>query len=603
MIIRDHFNADFSLFVPWQLGSQSCEKVFRSARSMSNIFSTVINFSLLGLLRRLHRLQIQSNLQAQSEVTGIAYPQVHKHESKDGTNSFISYSIDSISNTAIGEAVSLAHIAAKASIDSLGMDALLNEYEQSSNLPVPDTDTLSDCDADVDSDLDTDEEVEDPSDALVESSIECASDIEKDIAALTSSDLIDSGVKQKLTSFKQSFPQFKRSSNSTIPIYTLSQDITDEKMVISPFLEVKHENYSIFIRKTTVLWLLQESERVSNDRLFRIREKKPFSSESTKFEKQTRKQEDTLPEISSDVKLGEIGVFMRNGKLKIGKILQFSKFKNKSVSGRQFKESTARISSDIGVVCSWFELMSGSENVFQLCSENDKQNTVHYYIPLSDYVCTLTSKCIQTKDKEGNSNTSIMHIAANQKVMMTMDCLRLTDSCKKYISNAVPKKCFDVGSSSCSGSVIWTTIDKTNLYESDRLALLGKTEYLNDNHMLCALILLKQAFPELGGLESTLRQQKGLTPLPDRPSLQILHINDNHWVVASTIDCPPEANILLYDSLYTTINNQTKLLLAELVHSTKSTFTVGLANVKKQSGSKDCGLFSVAFVTDIHSKK
>ena len=99
MIIRDHFNADFSLFVPWQLGSQSCEKVFRSARSMSNIFSTVINFSFLGLLRRLHRLQIQSNLQAQSEVNGIAYPQVHKHESKDGTNSFISYSIDSISNT------------------------------------------------------------------------------------------------------------------------------------------------------------------------------------------------------------------------------------------------------------------------------------------------------------------------------------------------------------------------------------------------------------------------------------------------------------------------------------------------------------------------
>ena len=57
-------------------------------------------------------------------------------------------------------------------------------------------------------------------------------------------------------------------------------------MVISPFLEVKHENYSIFIRKTTVLWLLQESERVSNDRLFCIREKQPFSSESTKFEKQ-----------------------------------------------------------------------------------------------------------------------------------------------------------------------------------------------------------------------------------------------------------------------------------------------------------------------------
>ena len=61
---------------------------------------------------------------------------------------------------------------------------------------------------------------------------------------------------------------------------------------------------------------------VSSDRIFRIREKQPFSSESKKFEKQTRKQEDNLPEISSDVKLGEI---MRNGKWKIGKVLQVSK--------------------------------------------------------------------------------------------------------------------------------------------------------------------------------------------------------------------------------------------------------------------------------------
>ena len=151
----------------------------------------------------------------------------------------------------------------------------------------------------------------------------------------------------------------------------------------------------------------------------------------------------TLPEISSDVKLDEIYVFMGNGKWKIGKVLQFSKL---SVSGRQFKESTARISSDIGVVCSWFELLSGSENVFQLCSENDRQNTVHYYITLSDYHCMHTYKQLhstcstlcwhwettttQINDKEGNGNTSILHVAANQQVMMTTDCLRLSDSYK-----------------------------------------------------------------------------------------------------------------------------------------------------------------------------
>lgn len=43
MTVRDRFNGEDSLFVPWLLGSQVCEKIFRSARSMTNSFSTMIN--------------------------------------------------------------------------------------------------------------------------------------------------------------------------------------------------------------------------------------------------------------------------------------------------------------------------------------------------------------------------------------------------------------------------------------------------------------------------------------------------------------------------------------------------------------------------------
>ena len=49
----------------------SLVKNIRSARSMSSTFSTVMNFSVLGLLRRLHRLKIQSQLQAESYQSGI----------------------------------------------------------------------------------------------------------------------------------------------------------------------------------------------------------------------------------------------------------------------------------------------------------------------------------------------------------------------------------------------------------------------------------------------------------------------------------------------------------------------------------------------------
>ena len=43
--IRDNFPGNDALFRPWCLGSQSCEQMFRTVRSMSSTFSTVIHFS------------------------------------------------------------------------------------------------------------------------------------------------------------------------------------------------------------------------------------------------------------------------------------------------------------------------------------------------------------------------------------------------------------------------------------------------------------------------------------------------------------------------------------------------------------------------------
>jgi len=71
-------------FLPWLLGSQCCEKLFRAARSMSSTFSTVINFGVLGFLQRLNRLQIQIKLESECDQTKIRYPRVEAHRKKDG---------------------------------------------------------------------------------------------------------------------------------------------------------------------------------------------------------------------------------------------------------------------------------------------------------------------------------------------------------------------------------------------------------------------------------------------------------------------------------------------------------------------------------------
>ena len=74
--VRDSLFPNSKCFMPWKLGSQSCKKIFRAARSMSSTFLTIINFRILGLLRRLHQLHVKVCQEAECNQTDIRYPRV-----------------------------------------------------------------------------------------------------------------------------------------------------------------------------------------------------------------------------------------------------------------------------------------------------------------------------------------------------------------------------------------------------------------------------------------------------------------------------------------------------------------------------------------------
>ena len=57
------------LFSPWLFGSQPPSVLLGT-------FSTIINFNILGLLRRLHKLQILFEIESQISGTGIIYPNI-----------------------------------------------------------------------------------------------------------------------------------------------------------------------------------------------------------------------------------------------------------------------------------------------------------------------------------------------------------------------------------------------------------------------------------------------------------------------------------------------------------------------------------------------
>ena len=92
-------------------------------------------------------------------------------------------------------------------------------------------------------------------------------------------------------------------------------------------------------------------------------------------------------------------------------------------------------------------------------------------------------------------------------------------------------------------------------------------------------------------------QSANVAPTP-KSSLQVVHVNNNHWIVASTSE-NNKPDIIAYDSLNATIYTTMQVILAKLVNSKNDYFTIGARQVNTQSGTKDCGLFSAAYCTSL----
>ena len=143
-----------AIFFPWLLGSQVCEATFRTIRSMNSTFSTTINFGMLGLLRRLHRLQIQTMLQADT-TSPVTFPRVLKHQCKE-LNSSYTKPIYDIKNQEIVDAVKRAEQQAKMAVNDLGMAELLKKHKKWDSATNASLNDLSSqvCDDDLDQDDD-----------------------------------------------------------------------------------------------------------------------------------------------------------------------------------------------------------------------------------------------------------------------------------------------------------------------------------------------------------------------------------------------------------------------------------------------------------------
>ena len=74
----------------------------------------------------------------------------------------------------------------------------------------------------------------------------------------------------------------------------------------------------------------------------------------------------------------------------------------------------------------------------------------------------------------------------------------------------------------------------------------------------------------------------------------------HHWIVASTVCCKI-GDVKIYDSVFRTADEETKKIVQSLF-KVKENVTLKFVHCQKQKGSKDCGVFSIAFAIAIAFK-
>ena len=352
-----------------------------------------------------------------------------------------------------------------------------------------------------------------------------------------------------------------------MPCYAFTNsDAAEEvgKKAFSPYVEVSVNDRKFSIRKTTAIWLLQENERVSSDRLFRVREKQPFSSTSQSLMQVCYPN----PVMLATLTVGDLCLFKltTDHDWELGRILQFAKYDNdtKKYSKPYNEQNVSTSLKHIGVLCTWYERM---EDMFQLTKNREVE-----YKPLESYICTLPEDCIII-DGDGDSDVlpakqssfmakkfsikeqcmaSLLKVVQNYKVTKELKSDQKSRENSENKATNILSIPIDSNQSTTTKDH-WTKCGGVSLSKRDLQRLTGGKE-LSDLHINAFQNLVKTQFHSIGGSQSTLLQQKrsSLSNKKEK-NLQAINISINptvkHWAVLEI----NRSGIFLYDSAYTSV--------------------------------------------------
>ena len=129
-----------------------------------------------------------------------------------------------------------------------------------------------------------------------------------------------------------------------------------------------------------------------------------------------------------------------------------------------------------------------------------------------------------------------------------------------------------------------------------------KHQMLEDDSINLAQHILFKQFKCVNGLELTNLPPSQFSSMQEN-FVQILHVFENIYGLYEIYGLQDLNKIIVYDSLnFTKDKNYPKKTIksfAKIINSTSSQFKVNVMSVQEQPNAIDCGLFAIAFATDL----
>ena len=201
---------------------------------------------MLGLLKRLHRLQVQFTIQADAN-SGIIFPRLLKNQSKEGKNAMKKCCLSEVTNEKILSAVEKAEGDAKKAMEKLGMAKLLHKHSMWESTQVLSIECDDSDDSEDDCDDENDANQQENKQEIVSSLIQevCCDEpqlIAADIKNLIDNKVVDNSIHTVFEN-QHKLLSFKRISSITIPMYDVidaeNKKGTKSKQNFSPFVEIR----------------------------------------------------------------------------------------------------------------------------------------------------------------------------------------------------------------------------------------------------------------------------------------------------------------------------------------------------------------------------